>query len=100
MHVSLEVVHGPIGSFTYKQSIKKHINKEKFYTTYLQSKQAQIAIPINKAMTRIAREMPPAIPMPEPVPLFKSSRGGTGILFSSVSGPPENKTFHFLVKKL
>ena len=24
MHVSLEVVHGPIGPFTYKQSIKTH----------------------------------------------------------------------------
>ena len=90
----------PIGSFTYNTKTLKHINKLKLTTTYLQSKQAQIATPITKAMTRIAREMPPAIPMPEPDPLFKSSRGGTGILFSSVTGPPENKTFHFLVKKL
>ena len=90
----------PIGSFTYNTKNIKHINKLKLTTTYLQSKQAQIASPINKAMTRIAREIPPAIPMPEPVPLFKSSRGGTGILFSSVWGSPENKTDHFLVKKL
>ena len=100
MHVSLEVVHGPIGSFTYKQSIKKHINKEKFYTTYLQSKQAQIAPPITRARANTARVMPPAIPMPELDPLLRSSIGGTGTLFSSVTGPPENKTFHFLVKKM
>ena len=100
MHVSLGVVHGS-DRFLYLQHKNiKHINKLKLTTTYLQSKQAQIATPINKAMTRIAREMPPAIPMPEPDPLFRSSRGGTGILFSSVTGPPENKTFHFLVKKV
>ena len=100
MHVSLEVVHGS-DRFLYLQQVTlKHINKLKFYTTYLQSKQAQIAPPITRARAKTARVMPPAIPMPELDPLLRSSTGGTGTLFPSVTGPPENKTFHFLVKKL